>query len=77
MSKTENKLGLSCAKLRTSSVKLRQNRLGPPLEVHQMTQGVVEIRIYSELMIVAADHVWWTAVLSCINSTNKLRLGWI
>ena len=33
------------------SVPPRQNRLGPPLEVHPMTQGVVEIRIYSELRI--------------------------
>ena len=31
------------------SVPPRQNRLGPPLEVHPMTLVVVEIRIYSEL----------------------------
>ena len=36
---------------RFPSVPPRQNRLGPPLEVHPMTQGVVEIRIYSELRI--------------------------
>ena len=39
---------------RFPSVPPRQNRLGPPLEVHQMTQGVVEIRIYSELTLVGS-----------------------